>query len=30
LRQRLPDAHLLIAVWPKDHPLLSDTTSKTA
>ena len=24
LRQRLPDAQLLIAVWPKDHPILSD------
>jgi hypothetical protein len=28
LRQRLPDAHLLIAVWPKDHPLLSDNRLK--
>jgi hypothetical protein len=28
LRQRLPDAHLLIAVWLKDHPLLSDKRLK--
>ena len=23
LRQRLPDARLLIAIWPKDHPILT-------
>jgi predicted PurR-regulated permease PerM len=28
LRQRLPDAQLLIAVWPKDHSLLSDKRLK--
>ena len=28
LRQRLPDAQLLIAVWPKEHPLLSDKRLK--
>jgi predicted PurR-regulated permease PerM len=28
LRQRLRDALLLIAVWPKDHPLLSDERLK--
>ena len=28
LRQRLPDAQLLIAVWPKDHPILFDKRLK--
>jgi predicted PurR-regulated permease PerM len=28
LRQRLPEAKLLIAVWPKEHPLLSDQRLK--
>ena len=28
LRQRLPDAQLLIAVWPKDHPILFDRRLK--
>jgi hypothetical protein len=27
LRQRLPNTHLLIVVWPKEHPLLSDKQS---
>ena len=28
LRQRLPNTQLLIAVWPKDHPMLSDKRLK--
>jgi hypothetical protein len=28
LRRRLPDVHLIIAVWPNDHPELSDIRLK--
>ena len=30
LRQRLPDARLLIAIWPKDHPILTSKPLKNS